>query len=882
MKYGTHIFLGFTLLLLGVAENAMSQTITIKGNVYGGGEVAQVDGDTKVTITNATAPNFKAEEYLSNPKFSVFGGGLGKTATVAGNTYVDVSMTKGNKLFEVVGGGMNGSVSGTCNVHIGNDPTSTIYNVYGGGYYAPVGKTSLVLTRGKITNDVYGGGVMGSILGTASTKIGLLTTDENVSINGSTYTLASHKNQITIGGNVYGGNDVGGSVDTAELVINGGIIQKDVYGAGNGNHPGYTNPSHVEYLESQHKNETYKNVVAPDQNNNKVTLPVYKYRPRTTHVNITIEGNDGQDFNDAASVDKVRILGRTFGGGNSCNVGEWDADGTFLGGGSINFTIGSHVQLGTANATDDEPVGLFMGSNGQQLVTQSSSSSMQKYYNYYRTGTNNKYVSGFNSKASFLSFVDNILTWTDEVHLNIADDVEDVWMGSFVGGGFRGSMKAKTATGSFDYKLPGGVTVGNTVIGGAFNAYITYRTNLLDAKPKYSFEGGMLAENSDDISNRLHVVHADPRAEGLTKEERDNLYKTNYFTEPTEGFFKKRDLPLVKLHLYNMLQPMVHEADLVAGTDLNVHGGNVYGGCFNSGNVEGDSWIDYSCYLSPLCTDKRFFDKSNMAIYDEVSDLERNNALGVFGAGYGENTDTKGDVYLNIYSVGVHTGHDFSNYPYLFNAFGGSNKGHVSGNTNVFYSGGKQGTLLGSLYGGGLVGKIEGNTFVELAGGFIVNVYGGSRQADIGGASHVWAYDGKYNGIEDVQHLIICNLYGGNDISGTIHGTMPAVWTRDKWNKLNGKELNSYVEIAADNESAERGFPLVGSAFAGGNGENWNESFGEQPNVKHAMIEIEGGSTIRAFGGGNMATITDAAYIFTNAKNRKFATFMPKLSCTNR
>ncbi len=868
MKYSTYIFIGLTLLLSGVADNAMSQTINIKGNVYGGGEKAQVKGNTAVTVTNATVPAFKVDTLISNPRYSVFGGGLGATATVEGNTSVDVSMTKGNQLFEVIGGGMNGRVEGTCQVHIGSDTKYPVYNVYGGGYYAPVKNTSLVITRGKVTHDVYGGGVMGSISGTTDTKIGFLSSDPAFTINGNTYDYTTQKNNIQIRGNVYGGNDVSGDVKTAQLTIHGGTIEKDVYGAGNGNHTGYTNPTHTEYIESQYQTESYNYVQTPGQKDASVKSPVYKARPHTLQVSMTLQGNEGQDVNDDGKVDKVRILGRTFGGGNSCNVGEWSGT-KFMGGGSISINIGSHVQLGTPNSSSDDPNGLFMGSNGKSLVTQSSSSAQQKYYHYYLSGSS--YKSGFNSEASFLSFVDNILTWTDDVHLTIADDVKDVWMNNFVGGGFRGSMKAKTDKGTFDYKLPGGVTVSQTVIGGAYNAYVTYRNNMSDKDPKFIFKGGMLAENAADISNRLHVVHPDPRAKGLTAEQRDNVYKTNYFTEPTLGFFTQRNKPLVKLHLYNMLQPMVEEEDIASGTPLNVQGGVVYGGCFSSGNIEGDSWVDYSCYLSPLCTDKRFFDKTNMSIYGEVADMERNNALAVFGAGFGANTLTQGDAYLNIYSEGVNTGDEFSNYPYIFNAFGGSNKGIVNGNTNVFYSGGKQGTLLGSLYGGGLVGEIKGNTFVELAGGFVVNVYGGSRQADIGGASHVWAYDGKYNGVEDVQHLIICNIYGGNDISGTIHGTMPAVWSKKEWNTLDGKEVNSYVEIAADNESAKRGFPLVGSAFAGGNGENWNESFGVQPNVKNALIEVDGGTTIRAFGGGNMATVTDNAYIFTNAKRKDFA-----------
>ncbi len=870
----------------------MSQTVNIKGNVYGGGEVAQVEGDTKVTVLDAAVPEFKVDTLLSSPKYSVFGGGLGKTATVTGSTSVDVSMKKGNSLFEVVGGGMNGSVDGTCNVHIGGVTGSSIYNVYGGGYYAPVGYTSLVITGGNITNDVYGGGVMGSIVGTgandglASTKIGMLTGDAAVSINGNTYALASQKNQITIGGNVYGGNDVGGSVNTAQVVINGGTIEHDVYGAGNGNHPGYTNPENVEYKDSEHDDDSYKSVEGGN---------VYSYRPRTTNVALTIAGNEGSDFFDASSVDKVRILGRTFGGGNSCNVGNWNDDGSFDGGGSLSVTIRNHVQLGTQNDSHVEPNGLFMGSNGQYLVAQPKQDDpdmeeKEKYYHYYYDGS---YKSGFADEESFKAFVNNILTWTDDVHLNIADDVEDVWLSNFVGGGFRGSMKAKTAKGKFHYSLPDGLTVAHAVIGGAFNAHIDY-TKAGSTEPTYSFKGGMLAADEADRASRIHKVHADPRDD-------DAEYATAYFmplqkeVDGAEDEATRKKLYSAnkeKAFVYLDLKCALHPVGMgVKGIDESVHGGTVYGGCFESGNIEGDTWVNYGCYLSPLCEKDQLYDvffnkNNNLGIYGEVADLDRNNALNVFGAGYGEGTRSMGDVYLCIQSIASQaTGDDnpSANFPYIFNAFGGSNMGTVGGNVNVYYDAGVQGTLLGSLYGGGYKGKIDGNTFVELASGFIVNVYGGSRQANIGGASHVWAYDGRNRGVKDFNHLIICNMYGGNDIAGLVEGTMPAAFTASKWDAhhgfkagtIAGKKFNSYVEVSSDddskNETDKFGFPLIGRVFAGGNGENWEEQYGDKPEIANALIEIAGGTTLQAFGGGNKATITKGTYIFANAETNKFA-----------
>lgn len=868
----------------------MSQTITLRGNVYGGGEVARVEGSTAVTVLDAVVPEFDSDTLLSSPKYSVFGGGLGKTAIVTGNTSVDVSFDKkGNSLFEVVGGGMNGSVGGTCNVHIGGVKSSAIYNVYGGGYYAPVGNTSLVITSGNITNDVYGGGVMGSVVGTgandgtAATKIGMRTADADISINGNKYTFASQKNQITIGGNVYGGNDVSGSVGTAQVAINGGTIGHDVYGAGNGNHPGYTNPEYMEYMDSEH-DDVYE-LVHGDT--------LYKFRPRTTNVDLKIAGNEGSDFFDAATVDKVRILGRTFGGGNSCNVGNWNDDGSFDGYGTLSITIGNHVQLGTQSDSHEEPNGLFMGSNGQYLVTQPKQDDpekeeKEKYYHYYYDSS---YKSGFadGDEESFKAFVDNILTWTDDVQLNFADDVEDVWMSNFVGGGFRGSMKAKTASGKFHYSLPEGLTVANTVIGGAFNANVDY-FKPESTEPTYSFKGGILAADDADRDSRIHSVHADPRND-------DAEYATSYFM-PLQKEVPDAEDEATRAKLYNAnkekafvyldLKCALHPVGIKGvGDEHSVQGGNVYGGCFESGNIEGDTWVNYGCYLSSLCEQDPLYDvffnkKNNLGIYGEVSDLDRNNALNIFGAGYGAGTRSMGDVYLCIQSIASQaTGDDnpSANFPYIFNAFGGSNMGTVAGNVNVYYDSGVQGTLLGSLYGGGYKGKIDGNTFVELASGFVVNVFGGSRQANIGGASHVWAYDGKYRGVPNSKHLIICNMYGGNDVAGVVEGAMPAEFTAAKWDAqhglksgtITGKKFNSYVEVSSDDNSVNKGFPLIGRVFAGGNGAEWEAKYGDKPEVANAIIEIAGGTTLQAFGGGNKATITEGTYIFANAATDKFA-----------
>lgn len=960
---------------------------------------------------------------IANAQFCVFGGGYGYHTDILGDTYVTMDIqgdgtykyfnqfmnwlnnegeskyhwsatndpdsiakaadeatwshgAPGRSCMDIVGGGYNGKVLGSTHITVRGDVV--LRKIYGGGYYSSVGHTDVTVESG-IFNRVYGGGMIGNVYGKANMTIGQMGGAE----------VRNDNLHLLVKNAVYGGNDVSGTIGTSEPVdqedpithvhynvfspvdddahgvrlnMYGGLVLGDVYGAGNGNHPGYGNPNYMQFDLSQHPSENYRKVVVEGQT--EMTADnyawVYKYRPRVGRVVMNLQGNAGTDFNDNMEVDKLRIWGRTFGGGNSCNVGIWDGtaddnaevyadDATswhpgdnFMGGGSIRMNIGDHVQLGSRNDSHDKPNGLFMGSNGEHMITQHLDTTEARYYHQYYDKTAKKYYPGFvvyeddavtpiNRSVglkAFTAFINNILTRSDSVNLKVANGVNDVWMSNFVGGGYRGSMQALTHTGQFRYELPQGVTVGHSVVGGAFNAHIIYRvyaTNYGDGTYRRDAEGNYLYETIEPAGGVVSKAEADSidKAKGLTPgstpydyikklyadgHEGDEEYKVAYlrynfdggilahdskqnatnkgsrchqigatgkddFTS-NDGYISRQDSAILYLKLQNRLHPIVHEA--TDSTPLNIHGGIVYGGCFLSGFVDGDTWLDYDCSLSPLCTNQRFFDQTNDSVYVEANDIERNNALNIFGAGYGEDTHSMGDVYLYICA----RGHN-NLYPFIYNAFGGSNLGSVAGSTNVYYNGGKQGVILGSIYGGGYKGDIAHNTYVELVQGFLMNVYGGSRQANIGGASHVWAYDGSVrpiNGIADDQfnHLIICNLYGGNDISGTISGTMPATEPQQLWTDLQNRTFNSYIKVA-DAQPGTKGFPLIGSLYGGGNGEQWTDSLGAAPNVANVLLEIDGGTTLRAFGGGNKAMVTDSVYIFTNATNNTFAdvTFAP-------
>ena len=248
-------------------NGAPQQTVTVNidggtfsGNVYGGGNVAAYTGNPSVVMTGGTA-------------VKMFGGGLGTTAIVDGNTSVTIS---GGTLGTVFGGGDAANVTGNATVNVsGGTLDGTLYNndavrgaVFGGGYgnatlvggsvqvningtstitgdvYGGSAKgkvnttngtsatanatTSVSLTGGRITGDLYGGGLGDNTYAAQVFGPVTVTTTGNVINSNGVLTSSS---SVT---NIFGGNNVNGTPQsTINVNIGGGIITGSIYGGGN-------------------------------------------------------------------------------------------------------------------------------------------------------------------------------------------------------------------------------------------------------------------------------------------------------------------------------------------------------------------------------------------------------------------------------------------------------------------------------------------------------------------------------------------------------------------------------------------------------------------------------------------------------------------------
>ena len=208
--------------------NADNDTTAIGaiGNVYGGGNAADVIGDTRINIcTEATAAvrtNIGAEIPLANriakavrPAYitgDVFGAGKGtadvEKAKVTGST--TIVMTDGTVKQSVYGGGELSQVTGNTNITVSGGTIGTtgqggeVYgNIYGGGkgnttYVKAgliLGNTNITMSGGSVLHNVYGGGAHGSV--------GTFTYDGSNAITG--YTSGGVAN-ITITGGTIGSN----------------------------------------------------------------------------------------------------------------------------------------------------------------------------------------------------------------------------------------------------------------------------------------------------------------------------------------------------------------------------------------------------------------------------------------------------------------------------------------------------------------------------------------------------------------------------------------------------------------------------------------------------------------------------------------------------
>ena len=142
--------LTITLLLAALLTggNVSAQGVKVKGNVYGGGNAADVLTNSTVNITAGQV----GEGPVDNDHGNVFGGGKGQATIVQGNVIVNIGKDTdgsysgtGTVLGSVYGGSALGAVNASRNGNTleYNSPATTQVNIL----------------QGSINGSVYGGGL---------------------------------------------------------------------------------------------------------------------------------------------------------------------------------------------------------------------------------------------------------------------------------------------------------------------------------------------------------------------------------------------------------------------------------------------------------------------------------------------------------------------------------------------------------------------------------------------------------------------------------------------------------------------------------------------------------------------------------------------------
>ena len=648
--------------------------------------------------------------------------------------------------------------------------------------------------------------------------------------------------------NVYGGNDVTGSVYGGNAIGIYTTVYGNVYGGGNGDYP-YTDSQDLE------NDDIYGDFYYTVPSGMTSSQALNAFRPNAEQVSIRLKG----DGSGGGRPNYTVIQGSVYLGGNCATLATKKKNPM------VELKIGSYV------IADN----VFLGNNGEGMID-------ENYLKIYagQVDEDGKYVESGGTDFSSLDLTDasvfrRYMTGAamplkpsivfDKIANGDPDNYEPFtsFIGSFYCGGNVGSM---TIEGKETFTIDQGVNIYEKFVGGCNKADVAegtynaaYQGGVIGTEEEQAedgyVEGGKIKDRieinlenmtitplrwNDNFTqlkwntNKWGYVYTALEA-GDKLEEGDVYYASNPYTEHTvtgsahtvtkdDNFFKKLDNKYISYAIGTELPvdskyytltgtkntvtdaggytavggEYLEEQDFVeddrnpSDHDIRLLGGNVYGGCYESGHVNGNIVININQEL--LNRDKVFGTSPDGVFGNPASGVELEDqrddlmavALSVFGAGYGEDTEVWGSTTVNhnngyafqIYGGGqagvvgkqVDTGGEKK---YVFNKAYSSTV-NLKGDAPVYSSDTSVENLAETeyIYGGGNEGDVCGNTLVNLGNGRIYDAFGGASDADILG--HAEVYIGRQpdgsGGYKDGFPFIRDIVYGGNDFGGTIFG----------------------------------------------------------------------------------------------------------------
>lgn len=806
--------------------NVILQGGTVSGSVFGGARMADIDGQTHVLIDGENATNdlvvknvfggndisgnvngtALVESTLGNPETykiyvtNLFGGGNGdydyasnKVDGVEQNPYagrskpeianVEIDLRSGC-YFQVFGGGNAATVTESTTIGLNNSTTNLVdaagntltyqfERVFGGNNKEPMAIRPTWDLQKASVNNLYSGGNAGAMTFYDDQ------TDKSNPKGGIILAIKSPDMEVN---NVYGGcrmadvnpGGFNGSAAhaisaeafsghlfqtgyAARVLITDGVIN-NVYG-GNDVSGNVYYGSQVEILSSINGdvygagNGSYPYT---DQESWVEAHPEdadYYYDPSAAASSVEALNNWRPNVEKSwvhvkgKGVSEPTVIGGSlYCGGNSATLRSTSGDLT---------TAKAHLQIGSDVIADQ----VFQGSNGVNMISEAM---LQKYAD-----------SDFSSldltdPTTFDKYMEGVeVAIRPEVEFDQAgkygetEDYADysARFGSLYCGGNVGSM---SADGLFTISFLNSLVIYDKLVGGSNSANVE--------KTDYNafHLGGLIGDpdtNGNKVSLNIAGMKLEPRK--LTHNATTGAPELNTFSYTDDGTMLK--------------------------------GGNIYGGCYASGYVNGGVVISISeNAISDACT-------GSGVQYESIQNDVLASTLSVYGGGYGEETEIWGHTNINITGNGQ-----------IMKAYGGGEKGVVgklkrddggnflTKNVQEWYSETTNQDLHGyitpvteyysrnhsvaqfdeefnatvtlnaniladdvlnvaKLYGGGFQGTVSGCTTVNLNRGRVYDAFGGASNADILG--HTEMYVGKASAPQ-VTH----NVYGANDFGGLIVG----------------------------------------------------------------------------------------------------------------
>ena len=766
---------------------------------YGGGNNATITEKTVISmdnpsavvnsITDAANPNADASgEVLNNARFEDKMGINTTFSYPSSDAYQIGRFFGGNNKADM-------AIRPRWNLQQGR-----VRNLYGGGnegrMTSPEGLLLQIQGAGMVVDNVYGGCRKADVKPLYNNNDATPVPYNEVALD-----PADNPNHIPAGyaarvrvvaghvNNVYGGNDISGNVYAGNTVGIMTHIYGDVYGGGNGS---YAYTDNAELKNDPRWSDFYYN---PDEvlaaagitgvsEKLKSVTALNLIRPNAEKVSILVRGTEGNP---------TIVDGGLYVGGNSASLRENIAGSSS--GDQTHIKIGSHVIIDN----------VFLGNNGENMIKYNEADSEGRGEGVLRTLARTDLTSD-NSKFNSMDLKNNadvFAKYMEGCAMKVkstvvfestknGDGVDYVpystQFGSFYCGGNVGSMitDGKTTI-NFNDK----VIVYDKVVGGCNNAFVTPTDyNAL-------YEGGITGDPdpapagspAGTIGDKLQLNFAGLKIQpkrwnaGHTALEWNTISAaTGQNVDPvTSGASSE--------------SPVTSSA---ADKDRRLKGGNIYGGCYNSGVVNGNivininnSVIDRDIVFDEVEEDATGEDK--LYDNDEYHITKRNSgvilaeqgmdvlgsALNLFGGGKGVNTEIWGSTTINL------------NRGYIFQIFGGSEEGGIgkadlynelTGKLEYSYDPrystyiNLNGPVAGVsklndmtenmaecefIYGGGFLGPVAGNCIINLNNGRIFNSFAGACNADVLG--HTETHIGT-NGFPYVRDF----LYGGNDLGGKI------------------------------------------------------------------------------------------------------------------